>query len=654
MSAHPSQEVTLEQVMAVPGIGVQVMAALPVSDQVRLRPTCRAFRDAADESLSHVTELYGEDVAGDGSRPGVTGLSWLLTKKCPRLTALSVDTRANCELPWADRDRWAVSWPRGKSHRISFGVLEVEEIARGCTGLKHLNVASCWGVSSYDLRVLARSLHELETLDVSNCKIDDDGIMSIAESCPKLRQLSASNCPHVTDESLTSLAQHCRQLVAVDIAKTRVTDAGVTVLVRSVGASLCSLVLPRRVTDASVSLIADHCPHLRTLVLQEGRRVTSASVKRIAAGCPRLERLDVPCLAFDEVYEGFGIPLGEALSKEDISALVVGCPGLRRLNLSRTGLSDASVRTIAEHCPRLEHLDVSDCEGVSDAGIRAVAVGCRDLRHLAVAGCLRIKDAAIRLVAQQCPRLQALVITRTVVGDVGLLAVGASCHELSRLEMERCARVRGPGLTAVAEGCPRLEHLDISFASVSRNSLMAVSQRCARLRTLRADSVRIAQVTLMKMVEEMGSRLRVLSLVDNWDITDKAVVLLARKCPGLKSLVVSGSQISDRGIQALRNGCKGLQRLTMDSCPKVTSAGVRSLDLDRCCVEYDDDDRNALSASSDDESEDGVGWGVDWGDEDEDDDDYGEEEDSNVEADFAASVMELMMAVAARQAGRGR
>jgi hypothetical protein len=61
--------------------------------------------------------------------------------------------------------------------------------------------------------------------------VQDEGVMELAERCAQLRYLCISNCPHLTDQSLAALANHCPHLVTLECAGlSQLTDAGFQVL----------------------------------------------------------------------------------------------------------------------------------------------------------------------------------------------------------------------------------------------------------------------------------------------------------------------------------------------------------------------------------------------------------------------------------------
>eukprot|EP00899_Mesostigma_viride_P001854 jgi/Mesvir1/1166/Mv17668-RA.1 len=131
--------------------------------------------------------------------------------------------------------------------------------ARRYRGLKHLNVAQCFCVTHGGLTALAQPCRDLRGLDVSNCTITDRGTQAVAAGCPNLLQLTISGCMEITDDSLMSFAQRCRQLEILYCEKARVSDDGIIVIARNCPRLSC-LMVPACVTDDAIAHVADHCP----------------------------------------------------------------------------------------------------------------------------------------------------------------------------------------------------------------------------------------------------------------------------------------------------------------------------------------------------------------------------------------------------------
>eukprot|EP00899_Mesostigma_viride_P008432 jgi/Mesvir1/17590/Mv08822-RA.1 len=572
MATQSAEELTLEQLLAFPGVGAQVMSWLPVPERVKLRRTCRTFLSATDESLLALTQLFGDDAAGQGVRPGMNGMPWLLAK-CPNLTTLSLASRTDHGAPWQERERLSLYLPWVEHDKMAAGLLSLEGIAHRYQGLTELNVAGCRDVSDAGLVALARYCPGLQALDVSGCReVGDTGVAAVAQSVVGLRRLAISYCERVSDASAARLGQHCRQLAEAHVDRTGVTDAGVNALVHGCP-GLRTLVVPLCVTDACMTQVAARCPLLEHLGVELCGGVSDASVKRIAAGCPLLTRLDA----------AYCDKIGDAGLGELVKMTCGRWPGLRHVNVMMTSVTDAGVAAIAMCCRELRYLDVGKCQKVSNEGIAVVARNCPHLRYLSVTYCPLVTDAGICQVAEACRAMQELDISSSGVKDEGVRSIGAHCHELKRLKMS-CCRIDGSTLAALADGCRQLELLDVSMSGcVTKESVAALSDHCAQLRVFRAWGNRFTDEDVSQLIQKGGRRLVALTLCNTY-ITDVTVTSVGQHCLWLRELHVANCRgVTDEGIRVIAANCKGLRQLDVEGC-EVTSSSFSSLERDGCVV----------------------------------------------------------------------
>lgn len=82
-----------------------------------------------------------------------------------------------------------------------------------------------------------------------------------------------------------------------------------------------------------------------------------------------------------------------ALSDTATEVLALGCPLLRRLNLSFCGsaVSDSSLRSIGLHLLDLQSLSVRGCVRVTGVGVDAIVEGCHKLGYFDVSQCKNLK-----------------------------------------------------------------------------------------------------------------------------------------------------------------------------------------------------------------------------------------------------------------------
>ncbi|XP_046439910.1 F-box/LRR-repeat protein 2-like isoform X2 [Daphnia pulex] len=87
-------------------------------------------------------------------------------------------------------------------------------------------------VSTLGLVQLFPYLPHLEELDLSNSKVDDEVLISLTNSCPKLRVIILRKCPSFTDRGFKFLATELYNILVLDVGYTKVTDDGLAALSR--------------------------------------------------------------------------------------------------------------------------------------------------------------------------------------------------------------------------------------------------------------------------------------------------------------------------------------------------------------------------------------------------------------------------------------
>ena len=99
--------------------------------------------------------------------------------------------------------------------------------------------------------------------------------------------------------------------------------------------------------------------------------------------------------------------------------LANGCPRLRHLDLSLTGVSCAAVHSIA--CARgadLEALQLLGCNAIDDASVIDIAAHCPQLRVLDLSFCTAVGDEAIEAVGNSCANLHTLCVSPKLIDGI--------------------------------------------------------------------------------------------------------------------------------------------------------------------------------------------------------------------------------------------
>ncbi|SPO02567.1 related to F-box protein PpaB [Cephalotrichum gorgonifer] len=170
---------------------------------------------------------------------------------------------------------------------------------------------------------------------------------------------------------------------------------------------------------------------------------------------------------------------------------VIGCPKLRRLNLSYCKhITDRSMAHLAAHAhsrleslsltrctsitdtgfqawapyffPRLSRLCLADCTYLSDSAVVSLVNAAKNLTHLDLSFCCALTDTSTEVVALGLPKLRELRLSfcGSAVSDGSLGCIALHLNRLEGLSVRGCVRVTGVGMENVLEGCGELRWVD--------------------------------------------------------------------------------------------------------------------------------------------------------------------------------------------------
>lgn len=100
----------------------------------------------------------------------------------------------------------------------------VQAFTKNCKSLKTIVLSRCGNVKATTIKAISHS-HKLEKLDLAGClTIDDEALLPLCEdnSVPKLRHLTLTDCPGITDTGLAWMGYSIRSLVLVALKGTAV------------------------------------------------------------------------------------------------------------------------------------------------------------------------------------------------------------------------------------------------------------------------------------------------------------------------------------------------------------------------------------------------------------------------------------------------
>lgn len=392
--------------------------------------------------------------------------------------------------PSSRRDDSPVPTKRARIHAKMHGPSERPELSERLLVaiFKHLDLEEM-----IRLRIVCRKWRQLLTTSPKLCthlnlstisrKVNDWSLENII--CPFVGtrpiEIDISNCFHITDEGFKALWSQCGRNVKIwkmksvwDVSAAQILEMSENAKgleevdwsnCRKVGDNLLARVVgwvvPEPVASRNVVISNSAAKGRRGALPPPKADKQSGSNSVVPAppppgtviGCPRLRRLNLSYCK--HITDRSMAHLAAHASKR-----------LQSLSLTRcTSITDAGFQTWAPYrFTELTHLCLADCTYLSDNSIIALVNAAKNLTHLDLSFCCALSDTATEVVALGLPLLRELRLAfcGSAVSDESLGCIALHLNELRGLSVRGCVRVTGKGVENVLEGCGRLEWVDVS------------------------------------------------------------------------------------------------------------------------------------------------------------------------------------------------
>jgi len=461
-------------------------------------------------------------------------------------------------------------------------------IAAACTSLARLNVSKCNRISDVSIRAITKRNRSLQEVDLSQCSgIVGAALVSVAENCKKLQILRLQNCIATDEWILKRIAFGLPNLIEIDVSKnTKVTDDSMRTIachcknLKSVHLGFCT-----HISDVSILALSEFCPALEHLDLSRSalpHKVTDVSMLSLGERCPSLKIVHLAGNSF--------------ITDVGINWLVSGCNVIERLNLSGLNrISDMGMRSIGEYAPELKWLDISGLKVVSDTGIRHLGDGCRNLEHLNCSeaflltdalrhglppslnslilnGCFRISRKLFKFLCfgvdplseklskeygYQLTHLSLNRIPEVSSKSLAQLLSGRSSSTISTLSLAYCSNVNDHLVGIIGRYCQSLQRLNLSKCeNISNRGLGAFCMPGIAVNNLKelvlSGCCKVGDIGLLALAEAGPRKLEILDLEGCINVTETAITWLANKVPSLLKLnLLDCDGVSANGLRAI-------------------------------------------------------------------------------------------------------
>ncbi|KAL4363348.1 hypothetical protein GQ457_04G000620 [Hibiscus cannabinus] len=170
-----------------------------------------------------------------------------------------------------------------------------------------------------------------------------------------------------------------------------------------------------------------------------------------------------------------------------------------------------------------------------------------------------LKKMCLHAVDRSCGHL--LDINVEYFGTDELLSyISKRSLHLKCLRLVSCHNISDEGLSEAALKLPFLEELEISYCSISKDALETIGRSCSLLKTFKFN----LQGCIRFHVE-----------------SDDEALAIAQTMPELRRLQLFGNKLTNKGLQAILNGCPHLEYLDLRQCFNVSLGG----NLEKRCME---------------------------------------------------------------------
>ncbi|XP_043200420.1 uncharacterized protein LOC122369615 isoform X2 [Amphibalanus amphitrite] len=290
------------------------------------------------------------------------------------------------------------------------------------------NVRTC---SYKALDIVASHCKNLVEIDLDGFCINEDSLKKLCISCPSLEEVKLPNHYHFSEASVWVLLRHLPLLRTLELnSSDRVTGRCFSLLpaaLRRLSVAGCT-----GLRADSLRQVGSRCPELRQLDVSSLPEGAAADLSAALAGCSQLERLTARRMM-------------EPIERHVPAA---GLPALRHLDLgSAVGVTDNTLRQLADLLPGLTTLNIQDCPSVTEDGLFHLR-RCKHLLSLDLSYLRCVTDAVLdRLHGLPLKQLHLAEGYQGAAGftDQGVTRLVVACQSLTLLDIS-CVEDLSPDL----------------------------------------------------------------------------------------------------------------------------------------------------------------------------------------------------------------
>mmetsp|Transcript_30660 Transcript_30660/g.117291 ORF Transcript_30660/g.117291 Transcript_30660/m.117291 type:complete len:381 (+) Transcript_30660:795-1937(+) len=247
------------------------------------------------------------------------------------------------------------------------------------SNIRELTLEGCYRLSDNGIEAMLKNLNKLETLDLSSCtRITSKTVRNIVRYAGNtMLVLRLRTAAQLSGEDFLPIAE-LKHLESLCISENRRVDDGSLIrIISEAGSKLQSLNMAgcTELTDKLVSAVAECCPHLEEICLDE-TQVTDVGLRKLTSKCSSLASISLRSCS--------------NITDEGCIHAIKNCK-IQRLSLN--GLycvTDATLLALKRYSEGLEELDLSWCRAITDEALGQFVDTVPSLRLLKLRGCSQV------------------------------------------------------------------------------------------------------------------------------------------------------------------------------------------------------------------------------------------------------------------------
>ncbi|CAH9083229.1 unnamed protein product [Cuscuta epithymum] len=263
----------------------------------------------------------------------------------------------------------------------------------------------------------------------------------------------------------------------------------------------CGRCLPDYALLATLARVPNSLPALTNISLKGGCRLSDSGLSALVSAAPSLKSINLSqcSLLSSDGIKCLSESLGSVLKElylddcQAISALVL--PSLLKLEhlevLSVAGVNTVCDEFVVEFVSRrgqnMRELILKDCITLTDRSVKAVAEFCPRLSAIDLSNLSKLTDYSVGYLANGCTAVNKLILCRNAFSDEAIAAyLETRGNSLKELSLNSVRKVSCNTAMALAKCCRNLQSLDVSWCrALTDEALGLIADSCLSLEVLK-------------------------------------------------------------------------------------------------------------------------------------------------------------------------